>query len=80
MLTNRGCSFCCFPLVLISDSQSDVVHVHENHKRKSNPKESVNLKRKCSDERYEKRQERPFLILLKLQNRVNFASRNYCGY
>ena len=39
--------------VLISDSQSDVVHVHENHKRKSNPKEPVNLKRKCSDERYE---------------------------
>ena len=34
-------------------SQSDVVHVHENHKRKSNPKEPVNLKRKCSDERYE---------------------------
>ena len=49
--------------VLISDSQSDVVHVHENHKRKSNPKEPVNLKRKCLDERYEKRQKASFFYL-----------------
>ena len=49
--------------VLISDSQSHVVHVHENHKRKSNPKEPVNLKRKCSDERYEKRQKASFFYL-----------------
>ena len=39
--------------VLISYNQSDVVHVHENHKSISNPKEPVNLKRKCPDERYE---------------------------
>ena len=51
------------PKRLISDSQSDVVHVHENHKRKSNPKELVNLKRKCSDERYEKRQKACFFYL-----------------